>query len=209
MQDEWTTLPPLPVKWFGLGQLSGKLVAIGGRKESNLAPTSEVYTYEQSQKWKQTIPPMPTARNSPGVLSLQLVLIVEGGYTSSWYTGAVEIFKPDTSHWYKTDSLPRACNNISLVAICNTRYALGGYKVPLSPSQAFNASVDDLLSNAVPANQTTHSHTQSAWKTLSNTPTYISAAAVLAGNFLALGGKETSEGGGDKREVYMYCPSTN
>ena len=31
-QDNWTTLPPLPVYWFGLGQVSGKLVAVGGRK---------------------------------------------------------------------------------------------------------------------------------------------------------------------------------
>ena len=29
-QDVWTTLPPLPVRWFGLGQVRGKLVAVGG-----------------------------------------------------------------------------------------------------------------------------------------------------------------------------------
>ena len=79
-------------------------------------------------------------------------------------------------------------------------------------NQALHASVGDLLHNAVPANQTTHSgssDTQSAWKTLPNTPTYRPAAAVLAGNLLAIGGSETSEGGVDKKEVYMYSPSTN
>ena len=29
-QDKWTTLPPLPVKYCGLGQVNGKLVAVGG-----------------------------------------------------------------------------------------------------------------------------------------------------------------------------------
>ena len=29
-QDKWTTLPPLPVKLFGLDQVNGKLVAVGG-----------------------------------------------------------------------------------------------------------------------------------------------------------------------------------
>ena len=207
-QDKWTTLPPLPVVWFGLSQVNGKLVVVGGVKSGSQI-SSEVYTYdERSRKWKQTIPPMPTARHSPGVLSLQSALIVAGG---SSYTAAVEIFKPDTSQWYRTDPLPTACQDILLVAIGNTCYALGGYD-DSSLNQALYASVDDLLRNAVPANQTTHSgssDTHSAWKTLPNTPTYQPAAAVLAGSLLAIGGDEISGGGAPKKEVYMYSPSTN
>ena len=212
-QDKWTTLPPLPVRYFGLGQVNGKLVAVGGQKSGGQT-SSEVYTYdERSRKWKQTIPPMPTARWFPGVLSLQSALVVAGGNrVYGIYTDAVEIFKPDTSQWYRTDPLPTACRHISLVAIGNTCYALGGYKYPSSLNQALYGSVGDLLRNAVPANQTTHSgssDTQSVWKMLPNTPTYQPAAAVLAGNLLAVGGYETSEGGADKKEVYMYSPSTN
>ena len=209
-EDKWTTLPPLPVKRFGLGQVNGKLVAVGGQKESNDI-TNEVYTYDkQLRKWRQTIPPMPTARCSTGVLSLQSALVVAGGLL---YTAAVEIFKPDTLQWYRTDPLPTACCLISLVAIGNTCYGLGGYKYPSHLNQALCASVDDLR-NAVPANQTTHSgssDTQSAWKTLPNTstPTYEPAATVLAGNLLAIGGKETAKGGAPKKEVYMYSPATN
>ena len=211
-QDKWTTLPPLPVRWFGLGQVNGKLVAVGGWKKSTGNRTNEVYTYdERSQKWKQTIPPLPTARQSPGILSLQSALVVAGGYKSTFII-VVEIFKPDTSQWYRTDPLPMGCNHVSLVAIGNICYALGGWNGS-HLNQALYASVDDLLGNAVPANQTTHSgssDTQSAWKTLPNTPTYLPAAAVLAGNLLAIGGKETSGiGGAAMKEVYMYSPSTN
>ena len=218
-QDKWTTLPPLPVVGFGLGQVNGKLVAVGGQKESGGQTSSKVYTYneitnevytydERSRKWKQTIPPMPTARWFPGVLSLQSALIVAGGVVLH----AVEVFRPDTSQWYRTDPLPTACCRISLVAIGNTCYALGGYKYPSSLNQALYVSVGDLLRNAVPANQTTRSgssDTQSAWKTLPNTPTYRPAVAVLAGYLLAIGGEETSERGAPKKEVYMYSPSTN
>ena len=150
---------------------------------------------------------MPTGRWFPGVLSLQSALIVAGGVLQH----AVEVFRPDTSQWCKTDSLPVGCWLIPLVAIGNTCYALGGYGGS-HLNQALYASVDDLLRNAVPANQTTHSgssDTQSAWKTLPNTPTYRPAAAVLASNLLAIGGYETSYGGADKKEVYMYSPSTN
>ena len=155
---------------------------------------------------------MSTARWSPGVLSLQSALVVAGGNKSS-YTAVVEIFKSDTSQWYRTDPLPTACCNILLIAIGDTCYALGGYKHPSYLNQALYASVNaDLLGNAVLANQTTthsgSSDTQSAWKTLPNTPTYEPAAAVLAGDLLAIGGK-TSEGGSSKKEVYMYFPSTN
>ena len=213
-QDKWTTLPPLPVKRFGLGQVNGKLVAVGGVKKDN-KKTNDVHAYdERSQKWKQTIPPMPTARDSPGVLSLhgQSTLIVAGGNTPSQYAVTVEIFKPDTSQWYTTDPLPKACRDLSLVAIGNTCYALGGYSFS-ALNQALYASVDDLLGNAVLANQTTHSDSsgaQLAWKTLpGNAPTYGPAAAVLAGNLLAIGGSDNiSDGGAIKKAIYMYSPST-
>lgn len=213
-RDNWTTLPPLPVKWFGLGQINGKLVAIGGLKKSGHQATNEICTYsQQSQKWKQKIPPMPTVRWSPGVFSLQSALIVAGGYEmpSHAYTAAVEVFKPGISQWYRTDPLPTPCQDVSVVAIGNTCYALGGYNESLL-NQALYASVEDLLGDAVPANQTTHSGstgTQSTWKTLPDTPTYRPAAAMLSGDLLAVGGGKTFEGGGAKKEVYMYSPSTN
>ena len=214
-QDKWTTLPPLTVRWFGLGQVNGKLVAVGGEKSDDKQASNRVYTYgENVRKWKQTIPLMPTARHSTGVLSLQSALLVAGGSAPS-YIDAVEIFKPDTSQWYRTDPLPIACRDMSeFVAIGNTCYALGGYRGPSNLNQALYASVADLLGNAVPANQTTHtnsrsSDTRSAWKTLPSTPIYRPAAAVLFGKLLAIGGDETAEGGADMKEVYMYSPSTD
>ena len=187
-------------------------MAVGGMNDDYSA-TNEVFIYdERSRKWKQTIPPMPTARHFAGVLSLQSALVVAGGQTSTEYIDAVEIFKADTPQWYRTNPLLTACHNISLVVIGNTCYSLGGYNSQYL-NQALYASVDDLLHNAVPAKQTTHSgssaNIQSVWKTLANTPTYGPAAAMLAGNLLAIGGKETSKGGADKKEVYMFSPSTN
>ena len=217
-QDRWTTLPPLPVKYFGLGRINSTLVAIGGVKnsKSSSTKTNEVYTYdERSRKWKQTIPPMPTVRGSPSVLSLQSALIVAGGYKPpcSTYTNTVEIFKPDTSQWYTTDPLPTACRDISLVAIGNVCYALGGYEIQVANlNQALYATVDNLIRNAVPANHSTqrvNSDTQSAWKTLPNTPTYHSSAGILAESLLAIGGDKISTGAAAAKEVYAYSPLAN
>ena len=214
--DRWTTLPPLPVKYFGLGQLNSKLVAVGGEKKSNDA-INDAYMYdERAQKWlKQRIPSMPTARHSPGVISLQSALVVAGGAVSSSsssppsYKATVEILKPNTSQWYETEPLPIACEDISVAAAGNTCYALGGYNGSLL-NQALYASGDDLF-RCVHHSGNSSVDIQSAWKTLPNTPTYGPAAAVLAGNLLAIGGKETSElfESISRREVYMCSPSSN
>ena len=238
-QDNWTTLPPLPVKWFGLGQVNGKLVAIGGAKSVSFntstplsyLSSNTILTYdEQSMKWEQNIPPMPTARRLPGVLSLQSALVVAGGayypkiesrtfidrvnafaiqsgyiQIKEKYTNVVEIFKPDTSQWYTTESLPTACRDISLVAIGNTCYALGGFKDLSRLNQALHASVDHLLYNAVLATQTSDHDsaghqlcTSPVWNTLINTPTNAPIAAVLGKYLIALSG--------DK--IRMYVPSS-
>ena len=80
---------------------------------------------------KRQFPSMPTTESSMIVLSLQSALIVAGGITLPSYayqcTDAVEIFKPNTSQWYRTNPLPMACDDICQVAIGNTCYALGGY----------------------------------------------------------------------------------
>ena len=209
-QDDWTTLPPLPVRFFGLGQVNDKLVAIGGQKNTRV---NEILTYdERSKKWKQTIPPMPTARTSPGVLSLQSALVVAGGITSdSTYTNVVEIFKPSPSQWYTTDPLPTPCCDICLIATGSGGecYALGGYRHLLGLSQVLCASVDDLISNATPANQTAIIDTQSLWKTLVDSPTNRPTASTLSGHLLAVGGTERSVEGADMSTVHVYSPSTN
>ena len=189
-------------------------MTVGGDNKRNEA-TNEVYTYEESlktRKWKQIFPPMPTARSSPGVLSLQSALVVAGGMLQlNKYTAIVEIFKPDTSQWYRTCALPTGnfAETLQLVAIDDRIYTLGGSDL----NQMFVASVDDLLHYAVPAtaNQISHiaSHEanfKSAWKMFCKTETYAPAVSVLAGNLLTLGG---GIGFGMSTSVYKYSPSTN
>ena len=219
-QDTWTTLPPLTVRYYGLGQVNGKLVSIGGQilKDGRLQASNHLYTYdEKPRKWRNMLPNMPTARFDPGVLSLESALLVAGGqFNYMGYTNAVEILKlgekADALQWHRTNPLPTACRRISIVANDNTCYALGGFEGPSHLNQALYASVDDLLHNAVPANQTTRSgssDTQSPWKNLPPTMSYNPAAALLGGNLIALGGWEDSGGKERRKQVYVYSSSAN
>ena len=78
-EDTWNTLPDHYVKRFGLGRVRGKLVTVGGMKKSDGKVTNEVYEFDEvTQSWKQSIPPMPTARQSLAVLSHHSTLTVAG-----------------------------------------------------------------------------------------------------------------------------------
>ena len=221
-QDKWDTLPPLPVQWYGLGQLNGKPVAVGGKKRDGTPQerSNEVYTFDESlQNWTQTVPNMPTSRGGPAVISLHSALIVAGGYARDGYINVVEIFKLDTYQWYVTDSLPIACCNMAAYSIGqDTCYLLGGYRPALCTNNVFCASLDDLVCNATavtvgqPTSVTTSSSRdqESAWKTLPNTPNYQpTVASVLTGTLVALGGWETSQGRVAKTELHTYSSTTN
>ena len=217
-QDNWTTLPPLPFRWFSLGKVNGELVAVGGRRKDCYYSNKDVYKYdEQARKWKQTIPPLLRGRDSSSVVSLQSALVVAGGDTNDDSScEEVAIFELDTSRWYKTDPLPVPCPYfVSLTSIGDTCYALAskddnGYSSPSSINRALYASVDDLLQNAR-CSSSGDTRCRSAWKMIANTPTYRPTATTLGGKLLAIGGKEASKGfkGADMKEIYMYSPSTN
>ena len=213
-KDRWSILPPLPARYFGVGHVSGELVAIGGVKKSADLPTNEVYIYDAGiQRWKQTMTPMPTSRAFPGVLSLHSILVVAGGLVDVYddeYTSVVEIYKTDISQWYKAASLPNICHHISMTALENKCYVLADFKDTKDNSHgAYYASTDDLVRKSLPANIEEASNIQSPWKVLPNTPGYQPTAAMIDGHFLAIGGWKTSKARARKKEIYAYSSLMN
>ena len=186
------------------------MIAVGGKRDG--IATDELLMYSEGQ-WKlnQALPPMPTARFFPSVLSVKSVLIVGGGCTQApnqrtgTETDVVEIFNPDSLQWYRSYPLPQPCRFISLLASGNICYAVGGYNRS-SLNQASYTSVDKLLNNgdAVTAND-------SIWKSMTNTPAYNPVATTLCGHLLTIGGHKEAGGGhlDRKGEVYMYCSWSN
>ena len=72
-----------------MGELYGQLVIVAGK-------TGEVHTFEiLSHKWKESIPPMPTARHSLAVFSqLSRLTVVGGADQHKAHLSNVEIFIP-------------------------------------------------------------------------------------------------------------------
>ena len=199
-EDQWTTLPSLPVKYFGLGQISGRLTVIGGAKKDG-RKQNELYTFDL-HKYKSTIPPMALARTFPAVTTLNNeALLVAGGNTGLGRSiSEVEIYRNDTSQWQMATSLPTPCCNLSLVPSGDTLYALGGFDQPSKLNQVLHISIGDLLQD---------NHKKASWTALQPTPSYQPAAAVLAGKLIAIGGWKEAEGDTTLKSIQMYSSATN
>ena len=214
-KDTWNTLPDCNVRWFGLGQVRGKLVTVGGIKKSDGRVTNEVYEFDDvNQSWKQSIPPMPTARLAPAVLSHHSTLTVAGGHTEHTHTSVVEVFREETSQWHTTEPLPFRWWHPSSLLSNNRWYLLGGGANRKDYSnRAVCAHVDLLLQKALPRDQAStdrDSTNNSAWKVLPNTPNYGPAVATLGTSLLAVGGITTNKRTSNPQAaVHIYSPCTN
>ena len=242
-QNTWTTLPTLPFCYFGLGQVKGELVTVGGWKrtgkqsvsdehsdqsgdESDTSEdtddedvvTNDVYVFDEStQKWKQSIPPMPTERHSAAVLSYPSCLVVAGGsLASDECTDTVEIYNINTSQWSRTDSLPQACAQLTGAVHNNTGYLMGGFNGEILYNTVYTASIDKLISNAVAVDQPTDDSNSTdnapgddlAWKVVANTPDYDPSAVAMSDMVLAIGGLESSDPSSERiKAVYAYSQS--
>ena len=212
--DTWNTLPARDVRRFGLSQVRGKLVTVGGIKKSDRKVTNEVYEFDEvAHSWKQSIPPMPTARDSPAVLSHHSTLTVAGGHTGHGYTAVVEVFREETSQWHTTEPLPFRWYNPSSLLINNRWYLLGGAAEGENSNRAVCAHVDLLLQKALPRDQAStdrDSTNNSAWEVLPNTPHYVPATATFGASLLAVGGTTTNNiPPNPQAAVHVYSPCTN
>ena len=201
--DQWSVLPSCPVKWFGLGQLSGKLVTVGGR-DGRGAYVNHVYTYvQETQQWEKSIPPMPTPRQWPTVITYNSSIAVCGGHGGD---RVVEVFNSEAAQWHTAAPLPVACDYMQLTIINDTCY-LGGGGVYSPTRSIMCASLPSLFQSSSPHEQQTSAQKQSVWTVLPDMPLYRSALANMGGTLLALGGREsTSSPPSDA--IHAYSAST-
>ena len=196
---QWSVLPSCPVWGFRLGQLSGKLVTVGG-KDGRFA---NVYTYvQETQQWEKSIPPMPTPRNWATVITYNSSIAVCGGEGGG---RVVEVFNSEAAQWHTAAPLPVACEYKQLTIINDTCYlGGGGYR---STRSIMCASLPSLFQSSSPHEQQTSAQQQSVWTVLPDTPLYHSALANMGGTLLALGGYETASSP-PSDAIHAYSAST-
>ena len=203
---QWSVLPSCPVRFFGLGQLSGKLVTVGGGDVRG-ATVNHVYTYvQETQQWEKSIPPIPTPRRWPTVITYNSSIAVCGGYERG---RVVEVFNSEAALWHTAAPLPVACVYMRLTIINDTCY-LGGGGLLCSSRSIMCASLPSLFQSSSPHEQQTSAQQQSVWTVhvLPDMPLYNSALANMGGTLLALGGRASPLSPPSDAFIHAYSAST-
>lgn len=210
--DDWGVLPEYTYYWFGMTSMNKSLVLVGGVDTKSFSRTNELGIWdEKEQKWTHTLPPMPTARSGPTVLTYKdQWMIVAGGYsilTNSLFSkfhSTVEILDITKGYWFKASSLPVEQYKMSSTIIGNMWYLLGGFcsdheSEHCDQSVCICVCIDELIYQAVCP--TSYSRPP-LWRSLPDIPVLKCTALGLRGALLAIGGVDCSS-------IHLYKPSTN
>ena len=200
-EDKWTTLPPAPIMLFGVGQLLGEVVIVGGKVQQNVY--SCVYVFDRfTRRWKDSLPSLSTARYVPTCVSLTFSLLVCGGFSNDCSViSNIEMIDCDNFEWQVAGYLSRPATlcYTSAVAVQNSLFFLGGYRSSTAISvtnAAHKISLDNLAS---PAGISPY-----VWKSLPATPHFQSSAGTLGSCLLAVGGSSTPYTLPVQNSIYAY-----
>ena len=194
----WSTLPECPVRWFGLTQFTGRLTTVGGRDKIG-STTDRVYLFvSESQRWQESLPPMPTTRSHVTVVSHPSnslktpAIAVCGGLTNVGVVNTVEVYSHSTSQWHTAEPLPTPLSHLTSSTVGDIAYLLGGLGANLSISKCcYSVSLDSLFNTATSpgASQSRHG---SLWTAVSDTPLAFSSAVSFGGSLVTISGLDSS-----------------
>ena len=186
----------------------------GGDEEAANTPST---WYAEDGQWKQVLPPMPTGRAFPAVISHDNLLLVTGGVAEDVSTvlNTTDVLDLTTMKW----STPEGLNlPVPLwwhhLALCGEYlYLVGGDKVfekqDSYSQEAWKAKWSDIKQTAAPQ----HSQPQrSVWTQIAGPPTLFPTSVSCGGTLYSVGGEQASardELRNINNCVYTYIPVRN
>ena len=218
MKDEWSALPPAPVRRFGVGRLNGKLVIVGGIYRDANRTTGDVHVFEEdTQQWVRPIPPMPTGLFGSVVASHSSSLVV-CGETDESSPATMFVYSSQSSQWHSRSPPPLTFISFlsSAVVVNDTYYIAAGSEGAwksgsrLTSAAVFSIPLSTLLDPNAPQDPST-------WQRMPDTPHHTSHLAATGGRLLALGGLRNACDFESDEElasnlttaVHAYCPATS
>ena len=210
---KWSTLPNQQ-PCAAIAVFNNHVTLIGGVDVSTGKITNTLSTwYEEEGQWKQVLPPMPTGRYCPAVISHDDLLLVTGGVTEDdSVLSTTDVLDLTTMKW----STPEGLNlPIPLwephLALCGEYlYLVGGATVyPWQSleddnSQAWGAKWSDVKQTVAPL----HSQPQRCvWTRIADPPTLRPTPVSCGGILYTVGGR--TRNGKPISTVYTYITARN
>ena len=199
-KDEWIKLPPSEYTCFGLAVVNDKVTTIGGSCGS-IATNVLLCLEDQGTKWRELLPPMPTARLRQASVTTPTHLIVAGGQRV--FLGSalsiIQILDTNTLQWSSASSSPQALQYPHM-SLCGEHLYLSQHNT------IFSCSVEELLKSCKPAS----TKRSAVWTKLADIPVpYWDSLTTLRGQVLAIGGRDKLGGGPPVGAIHRYNRSTN
>ena len=194
-EHKWSTLPE---QQYGsaIAVVNEHITLIGGRDVSTRKVTNTLSTwYEEEGQWKPVLPPVPTGRFCPTVISHDNLLLVAGGLAEDIYTvlNTTDVLDLTTMKWTTAQglSLPIPLLGHHLALCGEYLYLVGGFMVHHEQSakdnnsQAWRVKWSDVKQTAAPQ----HSQPQrGVWTRIADTSTLRPTAASCGGTLYTVGG---------------------
>ena len=211
---KWSTLPNQQLG-AAIAVLNNHVTLIGGLDVSTRKVTNALSTwYEEEGRWKQVLPPMPTGRSRPAVISHDNLLLVTGGVAEdiSSVINTTNVLDLSTMKWTSPEGLNLPIPlQLHHLALCGEYlYLVGGTTVYpwQSPedynSQAWRAKWSDVKQTAVPQ----HSQPQrGVWTQIAHPPTLSPTPVSFGGTLYTVGG--LTRDGKFINTVYSYITARN
>ena len=211
---KWSTLPEQQ-HGAAIAVLNNHVTLIRGRDVSTGKITNTLSTwFEEEGQWKQVLPPIPTVRVFPAVISHANLLLVTGGVAEddSTVLNTTDVLDLTTMKWSTPErlNLPIPLWGHHLVLCGEYLYQVGGATVyPWRSSNDYNSQAwrtkwSDVKQNAAPQ----HSQPQrSVWTRIADPPTLRPRVVSCGGTLYTVGGR--TRDGKPISTVYSYITARN
>ena len=211
-EHKWSTLPKQPSA-AAIAVADNHIAVIGGENVSGKFTNTLSTWYEEEGRWKQVLPPMPTGRYSPAVMSHASLLLVTGGMVEDdSVLNTTDVLDLTTMKWTTPEglNLPIPLRRHHLALCGEYLYLVGGAMVYpwRSPkddnSQAWRARWSDIKQTATPQ----HSQPQTGvWTRIADPPTLSPTPVSCGGTLYTVGG--VTRKGKPVSTVYTYITAKN
>ena len=174
----WRDYPCVPSSQCTIVFLRERLAGVGGHYSAAVL----CLTNSSHPEWRPSFPLMTIARALPSCAFADPHLLVAGGEDrkETSHCNDVEILNIDTGYWQMVRPFPvilRAFKRLSVFAIQDSFYLLGGYNGDTQNQKIFECSLSGLIG-------------RNPWKEVSISSRIGAAFAVSNGRLLSLGGSE-------------------
>ena len=211
-EHKWSTLPKQPSA-AAIAVANNHIAVIGGEDVSGTFTNILSTWYEGKGQWKQVLPPMPTGRYSPAVISHDNLLLVTGGLVKDdSVLNTTDVLDLTTMKWTSPEglSLPVPLRRHHLALCGEYLYLMGGTAVYpwRSPEddnfQAWRAKWSDVKLTAAPQLSQPQ---RGVWIRIADPPTLSPTPVSCGGTLYTIGGLTID----DKpvSTVYTYITARN